>query len=270
MQTHTIVQTLIDKINTDFDTLGTYRAIYAYDEKTIEVPIQQTYIAFNTNENAVSFFENENEECCKRTKVEIKANFYAPPNIKTADTYTLAETLFDYLLIEYAGKMSGYNIGAIGVSDDLKAFKLPCTISFIYEQCPAYGDEGAAYKPFADFMCKTHVVDSNIHLTAEEKAYCLAPFVVGTFVGDGEPEQNVVLNFRPKFVILFGSGTAGFSIEDNTIYSYFAFSIGNKSTKGLEMLGNGFKVKMGTNVVSYGTRPLLNTLGQTYNYIAFK
>lgn len=82
---------------------GTYKAIYAFDESNIELPIKKTYVSFATNENSVSFFDDENEECCKRTKVEIKANFYSPPSDKTIDTYTLAETLLDYRLKEHKG-----------------------------------------------------------------------------------------------------------------------------------------------------------------------
>lgn len=270
MQTNEIVKELIDKINGDLEVTGTFKALYAYDDKNITVPIEKTYIAFSTSENTVSFFDNSNKDCCKKTKVEIKANVYAPPIEKTVDTYTLTETLLDYLLIEYAGKMSGYTIDKVRINKDLKCFELPCSITFIYEQCPAYSGEGSAFKPFADFMCKTHVDDGNIHVTAEEKDYWLAPFVCGTFSGDGETEQKIFLGFKPKCLFVFGSGTAGIGFENDKHTCYFAFAINSKGTKGLSVESDGFTVKMSDTTVSKGTVAKMNVSGQTYNYIAFK
>lgn len=270
MQTNQIIEDLISKINSDLGISQSYEAIQAFDKKVNDLPIKKTYIAFSTNENAVSYFEDDNKECCRRTKVEIKAVFYAPPNVDTLDTYTLAETLLDYLIIEYAGKMTGYKIYDVEVSDDLKAFKLPCRISFVYEQCPAYNVEGVAYKPFADFMCKTHVVDTDIHVSAKEKRYWLEPFITGMYTGDGEAMQEIDIGFKPKFVVLFGSATAGVGYEGNEYTSYLGFSIGGKGTKGLEIKSYGFNVKLGDTVAAKGTHPRLNILGQTYNYIAFK
>lgn len=270
MQTNEIVKELIEKINTDLGATQTYKALYAFDEKNIDLPIKKTYVSLSTNKNSVSFFDDENDECCKKTKVQIKANLYSPPSDKTIDTYTLAETLLDYLMIDYAGKITGYTIGCVKVNEDLKAFELPCVIDFVYEQCPAYSEEGSGYLPFADFLCKKHVDDSEIHVTAEEKAYWLAPFVTGTFVGDGEASQQIILNFKPKCLFVFGTGTACIGYEDEEHTCYFAFSIDGKSTKGVTINGNGFTVKMSDTMKSKGTMAKLNVSGQTYNYIAFK
>lgn len=270
MQTNEIVKELINKINTDLGMAQTYKALYAFDEKVIEMPIKKTYVSLSTNENAVSFFDNENNECCKKTKVEIKAKLFSPPGNKTIDTYTLAETLLDYLMIDYAGKITGYTIGSVKVNEDLKAFELPCVIEFVYEQCPAYNTEGTAYKPFADFMCKTHVDDKDIHVSAQEKAYWLAPFVTGTYVGDGEQTQQIVLNFKPKCLFVFGTGTACMGYENNEHTSYFAFSIEGKSSKGVITNASGFTVKMTETMTSKSVTAKLNVSGQTYNYIAFK
>lgn len=270
MQTNEIVKGLIDKINGDKDVLASYEAVYAFDEKKIELPIKKTYVSFSTNENSVKFFEDENEACCKRTKVEVKVNMFSPPTEKTIDTYTLAEVLLENLLMSYEGVISGYYIGSIKVNDDLKAFELPCIIEMIYEECPAYVQPGHPYLPFADFMCKTHVDDKISHLTAEEKQYINAPFVTGTFVGDGEVQLDIFLGFKPRCLFVFGTGTTCMGYENNEHTCYFAFAISGKGTKGIEIFPEGFSVKMTPTTTSKNVMAKMNVSGQTYNYIAFK
>lgn len=270
MQTNQIVKALIDKINEDKGVLENYEAVYAFDEKKIELPIKKTYVSFSTNENTVSFFEDENKQCCQRTKVKIIAKLFAPPSEKTIDTYTLAELLLEHLLLTNEGIISGYSIGSVRVNDDLKAFELPCTIELLYELCPSYVQPGHPYLPFAEFMCKTHVDDSDIHVTAEEKDYWKAPFVTGTFVGDGEAQQDIIIGFKPKCLFVFGTGTACMGYENGEHSCYFAFSISGKSTKGVAVSDMGFTVKMTSTMTSKNVTAKLNISGQTYNYIAFK
>lgn len=270
MQTNEIVKGLINKINEDKGVLENYEAVYAFDEKKIELPIKKTYVSFSTKENAIKYFEDENKACCKRTKVEIKANLFAPPSEKTIDTYTLAEVLLEHLLVNYEGTISGYTIGSIKVNEDLKAFELPCIIELLYEQCPSYVQPGHPYLPFADFMCKTHVDDKTSHLTAEEKAYINSPFVTGTFVGDGEAQLDIILGFKPRCLFVFGTGTTCMGFENEEHTCYFAFAINGKGTKGLTINTDGFSVKMTSTMTSKNVTAKMNVSGQTYNYIAFK
>lgn len=270
MQTNELVKELIDKINSYSSLEGEVKAVEAYNAKPEQLPISDIYITFCTNENEVTFFEDDNEECCKRTTVEIKADFITSPVAATSETYAAAETLMDYLILQYAGKMKDYTIGSIKADNELKALRLPCKLTFVYEQCPAYSTDGAAIRPYADFLCKTHVNDTAVHVSQEEKDYWLEPFVFGTYVGDGDPENYIYIGFKPRFVLVFGSGTAGVSLVNNKLEAYFAFAHRTKSTKGLTITGDGFKVNYGDTVVSKQTYPRLNDFAQTYNYIAFK
>lgn len=270
MQTNELVKELIDKINSYSSLQSEVKAVEAYNARPEQLPISEIYITFCTNENEVSFFEDSNEECCKKTLVEIKADFISSPVTPPEESYAAAETLMDYLILQYAGKMSGYNIGRIETDYNLKALRLPCKLNFVYEQCPAYTDDGAVIRPYADFLCKTHAVDSSMHVTQEEKEFLSEPFVFGTYIGDGDPENIIFLGFRPKFVLLFGSGTAGVSTIENGLECYFGFALRSKSTKGITITNDGFKVNYGDTVVSRKTYPRLNDFAQTYNYIAFK
>lgn len=270
MQTNEIIEELIYLVDTYSSLENNIKAVEAFDSKPQQLPISDVYVTFCANKNEVSFFEDESEECCRRTKVAIKVSFFAPPNKPVQEIYSVAETLMDYLIVKYEGKMKSYEIGEISIDKDLKAFKLPCTMDFIYEKCPAYAQDGTALRPFADFFCKTHVNDETKHVSQEEKDYLLEPFVTGTYVGNGDPEHEIFLGFRPKFVTLFGSGTAALGIEEDKRVAYFGFALRNKSTKGVAITADGFTVTQGDHVVARSTYPMLNAYGQTYNYIALK
>lgn len=272
MQTNEVIKKLIDLVNNDFSATGTFEAVYAFDKKNLLLPIKKTYIAVRTTENAVSFFTDETQECCQRTKVEVSVNLYSPVREKTIDTYTLAETVLDYLCIEFAGKMDGYKIGSIGVDDDLKAFKLPCKLYFVYEQCPAFTDQGAVLKPYADFYCKAHVTDEVMHLSKEERKRFEEPYVMGVYSGDGEKEQKISLDFTPSilFVYAASSSVVGKDSETDEFITYFAIATKLKSMKGLYIQSNGFRVSQGDTISANNTHPRLNILGQSYAFIAFK
>ncbi len=270
MQTNEIIKELIDKVNSYGEYEGQVNAVEAYNTKPENLPVSELYVSFCTNENEVTFFEDENEECCKRTTVQMKCDFLASTTKDSTEILKMAETIMDYLINQYAGKMKEYKIGAYAYDKDLRAMRLPCRLEFVYEQCPAYGKDSAVIKPFADFLCKTHVNDESVHVSPKEKDYWLEPFVFGTYVGDGEEENSVLLGFRPKFVLLFASGSAGVSIDGEKVISYFAFALKTKATKGIQLTADGFKVTQGVTVVAKKTYPHLNDFAQTYNYIAFK
>lgn len=270
MQTNEIVRDLIEKINACEGAGEKFLAVYAHEYKPEKLPIDKIYIAFETSQNTIGFFEDDSKECCKRTKVTVKSDFISPPNKEISACYCLAEDLMDILTMQYAGKLSSYTIGKAAADNDLKAFRIPCLVELVYEQCPAYNDEGTAIKPFADFFCKTHVNDSVIHLTSDEKEYINAPFVTGMYGGNGEERQEFELGFRPKFVLVFGSGSSGIGITDGVYTAYFGFALRNRATKGIEITQNGFAVMVGSLVISKNVYTNLNSYAQTYNYIAFK
>ena len=269
MQTNEMIEELIDLIN-EYSVEGEdFEAIFAFDGRVSPVPIDKTYIAFSTNETAVGFFEDENEETCKKTDVTIAVDFYFSPRRKAKEIYSLCESVMDYLMVEYAGKMTDYSAGELKIDDNLRLVRLPCRMSFTFEQCPAYASGGATILPFADFLCKTHVNDGTAHLSAADKAYLSEPVAVGTYVGNGESSKTVSLGFRPKALFIFQSGSSMVALENGSVVSLFGAAAGSRAGKGVSLSENGFSVSS-ENSSAYGVQTKLNSLAQTYVYVAMR
>ena len=196
MQTNELITELIAKINSYSVEGESFEAVFAYDGRVSPVPIDKTYIAFSTNGTSVSFFDDENAETCKRTCVTIGVDFYSSPQRRARDIYALLENVMDRLMVEYAGRMTDYRAGELKIDDKLRLIRLPCSMSFSFEQCPAFAAGGDVILPFADFFCRTHVEDENVHLSPAEKSFVSSPYVTGTFSGSGEQSKSIVLGFR--------------------------------------------------------------------------
>lgn len=271
MDTNEIITKICQKINTSEELPVEATAGVAYDAVCDPIPIDRYYVVLNGHESESQLFENRNYECCQRKQIVIKMNCYAPLNENNARINALALKISDILLGYFDGKMTGFRIGSISVEDSLKVFCLPCKLFFTYEQCPASVSGDSVLRPFADFMCKTHVNDNVSHLTEDEKAYLSQPFVVGSYDGWGDGNSQLVnLGFYPKFVFVFAPATALLSMSTDKPITYCGVAGRGLISKGISLQSVGFKVAQTETYSSYGVYPKLNELGRTYAYIAFK
>ncbi|MCL2857680.1 MAG: hypothetical protein FWE19_08205 [Oscillospiraceae bacterium] len=133
------------------------------------------------------------------------------------------------------------------------------------------GGEGGGPDPRLD----THLADRQMHLTLEERqALDTGPGVpvMGTFTGDGQAFQTIVLGFRPRFGFVFASGQPVSSIGSNgnftTTMSGFLSLSGQ--TRGLEATATGFRaMQHETGTVTGTTYHAFNRAGVTYVYVVW-
>ncbi|MGN1443592.1 MAG: hypothetical protein ACI4XE_07070 [Acutalibacteraceae bacterium] len=271
MDTNEIITKACQKINASENLPVEVTACVAYDTICDPIPIDRYYVVLNGHESESQLFENDNYECCQKTEIVIKMNCYAPLDENNAKINELALKLSDILLGYFEGKMTGFKIGSVYVDDSLKVFCLPCKLFFSYEQCPASVSADSVLRPFADFMCKTHVNDTTSHLTEEEKNYLGEPFVIGDYTGLGDGNHQVInLGFYPKFVLVFAPSTALLSMSGENPVIYLAVAARGLASKGIVLQKVGFKVAQSETYSSYGVYPKLNELDRSYAYIAFK
>lgn len=271
MDTNEIITRIIEEINASSDLPAETKALTAFDSACDPIPIDQCYAVLNGYESDSQLFETENSECCQKTQIVIKMNCYAPLDASNAQLNVLAFRISDKLMSSFEGKMTGYNIGCVTVEDSLKVFCLPCKLFFCFEQCPASVTTDSILKPYADFLCKTHVTDSTSHLTGSEKAYINEPFVVGSYTGLGDGNSQVVeVGFYPKLVIVFATGTAFLSMSTDKPIIYIGIAARSLSSMGISLQSAGFKVTQNESYSSKGVYPKLNELNMNYAYIAFK
>ena len=266
-----IITRAIEQINSSTQLPFETRAMTAFDSACDPIPIDKFYVVFNGRESDSALFENENKECCQKTHTVINMNCYSGADGPNEQLNTLAVTLSDMLMSYFDGMMTGYSIGSCYVEDSLNVFCLPCRLMFGFEQCPASVTENSVIKPFADFMCKTHVKDSNSHLSQAEKAYLDEPYVTGSYTGLGYGNHQVIsLGFYPKIVIVFAVNTAVLSLSGENPLCFFGVAVRGHATKGIAVQSGGFKVAQAASFSSNGVYPKLNELNVSYAYIAFR
>ncbi|MGN1194865.1 MAG: hypothetical protein ACI4SB_05235 [Acutalibacteraceae bacterium] len=271
MDTNEIITSIIEQINSCSDLPAQTRATTAFDSSCDPIPIDKYYVVLNGFESDAQLFENENLECCQRTQMVIRMNCYAALDRTNAELNVLAFKISDMLMSYFEGKMTGYTIGSVYVEDGLKVFCLPCKLIFNFEQCPASVTADSVLKPYADFLCKTHVTDSVSHLTESEKAYINEPFVVGSYTGLGDGNSQVIdLGFYPQLVIAYAPTTALLSMNTDKPLTYIGIAARTLATKGIVLQKVGFKVAQSETYSSNGVYPKLNELDTKYAYIAFK
>ena len=271
MNTNEIITMACQKINESEDLPVEVTATVAYDTICDPIPIDRYYVVLNGHESESKLFEDKNEECCQKTSIVIKMNCYAPLDENNGTINELALKLSDILMGYFEGKMTGFKIGSVTVDDSLKVFCLPCRLFFSYEQCPASVTEDSVLKPFADFLCKTHVNDTVSHLTEAEKEYLNEPYVLGLYTGLGDGDAQVIdLGFYPRFLIVFAPSTALLSMSGEHPVVYFAMAARGYPSKGVAIQRNGFRAGQSEIYSSYGVYPKMNELDRKYVFIAFK
>lgn len=271
MDINGLIAEITEKIDAMTDLPFETKAMTAFDSSCDPIPIDRFYVVLNGHTGKSELFDDENTECCQRTQIAINMNCYASLDCETTGLYALAQKLTENLMVHFDGKMTGFQIGSVTVEDSLRVFCLACRLFFYCEKCPAAVSGDNVIRPFADFLCKTHVNDGNVHLTENEKLYLDAPYVTGTYTGLGDGNnQSISLGFHPKIVIVFAPSTAVLAMNTEKPLLYFGVAVRSHATKGITVQKDGFKVYQSETYASGGVYPKLNELDMNYAYIAFK
>ena len=115
-----------------------------------------------------------------------------------------------------------------------------------------------------------HVANSNIHVTAQEKAKISEPYEVKVYSGSGESERTISIGFTPKFVLVYKRGVppVAYSSGANVINCAYG-CYGHGSTTGVVVNSSGIVV-LETSVNADGVRVSLNESGAQYTIVAYK
>ena len=264
MTTANLVRQIVTMINEQvLDDLDTVEAVLSFDDRTVPQPLTKIYFAFLIGQDTVSLLDDSTQYACQMTDLTISMNCYAPPGENAIDIAAHAEAVLGKVNENYAGLMSGYEIGTAAIDDYLKALKVPCRMFFKFEQCPA----------FADFLCKTHVMDKTVHLSAAEREQLDTPFAAGTYVGLGAYNPvTVALAFTPRAVLIFPVNDAPFSLDTahNTFLCRTAVAAAGVSDSLVTLQSGGFRVSQPETIPFDSSIRSLNEQNRTYGYVAFR
>ena len=270
MKTDGLVSKIVSKINGEMTDIENVEAVLSYSGSCIRAPIKKIYLSFMTGENNVSHYYDDTEKCCRLNKISVSMNCYSPANLAAEQVIAKAEEILDRLCDSFGGEMTGYKLEKAKPDDDSKAVKIPCTLFFRYESCPAYDVADSVLVPFANFMCKEHVTDENLHLSEKEKAFVRRPIVTGRYTGTGDEEHEVILGFRPKFLIIYELGSQLFAYDPVNAQVHYRFAVcgAGGNMRGVTLTKDGFKISKSISVKVNGAVCELNDVLFTYAYVA--
>lgn len=242
------------------------------------VPLKNTTVAVGIESMEIvdSFTENDEgvlieNEYCRQAKIRLRLSIHAPYSLGGEACHDAFTDIIDCLT--FASGLDILSSGCDGiVSDrDTDAFVLSAWATVNASLCPA-ASSGLDFPSFIskDLLCGTHINDADIHLSPEQQEYLTTPFKSGSYFGTGDASRTVSVGFAPSVVIVVGSGLplVHYKTADSKYYTMAAVGVSSGSSLGLELTSTGFKVK--NNATAKGCTSLLNELGSTYFFLAFK
>lgn len=216
------------------------REINANDDLQFWIGTQAEYNALAVKENNVLYIISDDNH--KEEIIEAIENIAAGLTNETA-AREAADNALDSRLDELEAKDLDSRL------DELEGQNLDSRLSAVEDK-----------EEILENRIDTHRSNSNVHLSANEKAYLHSPFIVGSYFGTGTNEREFDINNVQNelaAVIVFTSGQG--------VIGYTGIAIaGGFSSLGVEITANGFKVYNG--VSGY----YLNREDEDYGYIAFK
>lgn len=244
------------------------------------IPLKHTTVAVGIGSMEIvdSFEENDEgvlveNEYCRQAKINLKLSIHAPFSLGGEACHAAFTDIIDCLTFA-----SGLDIITSGceniVADrDTDAFVLTAWATVNASLCPAQTIEHN-FPSFIskELLCGSHMNDTNIHLSEKQQDYLNTPFVSGSYFGTGDATRSISLGFRPSVAIVLGSQLPLMYVNHAASWNraLAAIAIDEGSSLGIEITNNGFKVRNTEEDLARSCTPLLNEMGTTYFYLAFK
>ena len=214
------------------------------------------------------------DEYCRTAEIKIALGIHVPASLGGSTCHDVFTKVVDYLTFSSDFKITSSGCGKISSDRNTEALVMTAEINIEAEFCPA-DETGISVSSFIDktLFCNTHMHDTSIHITQEEREKWTNSSAGGTYVGTGSATRTISLGFSPKFIAIFPCGDPPFSIDfsTGTTNVFIAFSIANGiGTNGVETTSTGFKLLNGKNYAVNNVIPKTNDSGKTFVYFAVK
>lgn len=255
--------------NSFFSLYG--KAVRGFEKKPDTIPINKITYSVVPEENKVTYFEDEAATTCVKSEITVRINAYAPTNLSGARVNSVSELIMDYLADYYIENLVEYSVGDMSYDETVNAILLPCRLHLVYTSCALEETETDLSGSVPDtFFCKSHVNNTDIHLSEDDRLRLSSPYIIGSYTGDGSDEGlTLELDFRPSAVIVYRNSyhISSYSNSDSLSHCYSGIAVGTSYTRGLIILDTGFRVKT---VATANATTHLNDEGGAYTYIAFR
>jgi hypothetical protein len=217
------------------------------------------------------FVENEfgelvRDEYCRSAEIEIRFSVYVPYSAGGTACHEAFTRIIDCLSFHSDLNITESRCENVCADRDTEAFMLRSFVLIKAEFCPAETSE-VQYEAFLPktFFCASHIEDTDLHVTPEDKQRWDRPLVTGRYFGTGSGARSIDLGFEPASVMIFAAGVPPFALNSSQAQTSCAYGAGSYASPGLTLTGSGFTAE---NVTSGQTEVTLNARGVTYCYAA--
>ncbi len=260
--------------------LANIRFITEFPPAPKAIPLKKVTVAVGIEDIIIedSFTENDEgvlikNEHCRLAAIKIKFAVHVPFALGGEICYDVFTDVVDCLNFGSELNILNSGCGQIKADRDTDALVLSAFINIQADFCPAVST-GLSFTSFLskDLLCGSHISDSEIHVTGQDKELWNSPFVTGSYFGNGMSSRTITLGFRPKTVAVFAAEypSVTFDASTGSGRSYWGFAAEDGGTLGLELGTSGFKLLQGSAYTVEGCSAGLNLSGAAYFYIAFK
>lgn len=242
-----------------------------------EVPLRRAIVAVGIEDMKIvdKFVANddgvlERQEYCRTANINARLSICVPYSYGGTACHTIFTDIIDELIFNSDLNITESSCSEIQSDRNTSALVLNGNFNISADFCPAEITDDN-YFSFIDkeLFCSSHIRDTHIHVSDEEKEQWNNPFKSGVYFGDGAASHTISIGFEPKLLIIFCPdyplNKVDFNASKNYVYS--AYAVPGYHTLGVVGLSNGFRVKKETDGSS---EAMLNEFGYTYSYLAFK
>lgn len=239
------------------------------------VPLRSPIVAVGIDTINIEdkFVENddgvlERQEYCRLAKIKASLSICVPFSYGGQACHDIFTRIADALTFRTNLNVAESGCESIESDHDTDALVMKGWMLMEADFCPAEStDENYASFLDKELLCGSHIRNSVIHVTENDKEKWNEQFVSGTYMGSGGT-KTVTVGFRPSLVFVFVGGMPMVSANftNSTIKTYFAVSA-QSGLQGIEITSTGFKA---SNPANGSVTSSMNEAGMMYSYIAFK
>lgn len=215
----------------------------------------------------------ERQEYCRTATLSISLAIHVPFSLGGHTCHEVFTDVADCLNFKSDLGIEESGCGDITSDRDTDALVLTGYLRLTTDFCPAVSS-ALHFQSFLnkDLLCGSHIRDTDIHVSAEEKARWNTPFYVAKFTGTGTDTRTITLGFKPNYVALFAEECATVLYDAGTgnCRLYSAYAVPGGGTCGLEITNTGFKILHGPTHTVYNGVPYLNQAGLSYSFFALR
>lgn len=242
-------------------------------------PLHRTIVSVGLEKVTITDLFRENsegvlvpDEYCRLADIRIRFSIYVPYFSGGTACHEAFTRIVDCLNFKSDLNLKESGCSSITADRETDAFVMKSWVDIEAEFCPAQSSE-IQYESFLPktFFCQSHMNDSSIHITPEERNKWDTSITIGSYFGTDASMRSFDLGFQPKAVMVAATAMPlHYTDTSGASHCLSAIATQNGSSAGLEITSSGFKILQGTSQNYANTYTRLNKLNLDYTYIAFK